>query len=254
MNATYDFVGKVALVTGASDGIGFAAAKGFAENGASVVLSDKNGKSLLAATEKLASVGHNVLAVVCDVSVEAEAERLVARAVAEFGRLDMAYNDVSIFGPWGPITEDVKPIFDAANAANLAGVWACTKHQLIQMEKQGNGAIVNCASSGALVGHQNRGAYQSSKDAVLSLTKCNALDFATKNIRVNAVCPDAIVTATISDIYGNVSDEVLRDQPMGRFGRSDEVSAAILWLCSDAASFVLGAALPVDGGFTTYCT
>jgi NAD(P)-dependent dehydrogenase (short-subunit alcohol dehydrogenase family) len=254
MNATYDFTGKVALVTGASDGIGFATAKGFAENGASVVLSDKDEERVLAATEKLASAGYPVLAVVCDVAVEAEAEELVVRAVAEFGRIDMAYNNADIRGPWGPATDESRRIFDAVNVANLAGIWASTKHQLIQMEKQGNGAIVNCASTGALIGHQNRGAYQSSKDGVLSLTRCAALDFATKNIRVNAICPDAIAMPKIADIHEDAAKEILCEQPMKRFGSSEEVAAAVLWLCSDSASFIQGVALPVDGGFTVYCT
>ena len=252
MNPTYHFTGKVALVTGASQGIGFAAAKAFGENGASVVLSDRNEKTLLAATEKLTSAGLKAIAVACDVSVEAEAKGLVERTVAEFGRLDMAYNNAGIVGPWGPITDETEEGFDAVNSVNLKGIWACMKHELIQMEKQGGGSIVNCSSLGGLVGLPNRAAYHGSKHGVLGLTKCAALDFATKNIRVNAVCPGTIETPMSAGIDQNMLKEIMRDQSIGRFGRPEEVAAAVLWLCSDAASFVLGVALPVDGGFTVH--
>ncbi len=252
MQPTYDFTGKVALVTGASQGIGFAAARAFAESGASVVLADRNADALDAALETLTSAGHKAIAVVCDVSVEAEAKALVDRTVAEFGRLDMAYNNAGIIGPWGPVTEETEAGFDDVHAVNLKGIWACMKHELIQMEKQGGGSIVNCSSLGGLVGLPNRAAYHSSKHGVLGLTKCAALDFATKNIRVNAVCPGTIETPMASGIDEASLKEVMREQSIGRLGRADEVAAAVLWLCSDGASFVLGVGLPVDGGFTVH--
>lgn len=252
MRPTYDFAGKVALVTGASKGIGFAAARGFAENGATVVLADRDETALKEAADLLAAAGATVLGVVCDVSVEAEARALVERTVAEFGRLDMAYNNAGVVGPWGPITEETEEGFDAVNAVNLKGVWACMKHELIQMRKQGGGAIVNCSSLGGLVGLPNRAAYHGSKHGVLGLTKCAALDFATQNIRVNAVCPGTIETPMASGIDADALKEIMREQSIGRLGRAEEVADAVLWLCSDGASFVLGVALPVDGGFTVH--
>ncbi len=249
---SYDFTGKVALVTGSSQGIGFATAGAFAQSGAAVVLSDRNENALLAVTEKLAAAGHKVLAVACDVSIEAEAKGLVEKAVAAFGRLDMAYNNAGIVGPWGKITDETEESFDNVNAVNLKGIWTCMKHELIQMEKQGRGAIVNCSSLGGLVGLLNRAAYHGSKHGVLGLTKCAALDFAAKNIRVNAVCPGTIETPMSSAIEQDALKEILRDQSIGRLGQAEEAAAAALWLCSDGASFILGIALPVDGGYTTH--
>ena len=252
MIPTYDFTDKVALVTGASKGIGLATARAFAESGAAVVLADRDETALKAATETLAAAGHSVLAVTCDVSIEAEAEALVARTVAAFGRLDMAYNNAGVIGPWGPMIDETEGGFDAVHAVNLKGVWACMKHELIQMEKQGGGAIVNCSSLGGLVGLPNRAAYHSSKHGVLGLTKCAALDVANRNIRVNAVCPGTIETPMSSGIDADALKDVMREQSIGRLGRAQEVAAAVLWLCSDGASFVLGVGLPVDGGFTVH--
>ncbi|WBO23735.1 SDR family oxidoreductase [Sphingomonas abietis] len=252
MQPIYDFTGKVALVTGASRGIGLATAKAFAESGASVVLADRDEATLAAAVAQLTAAGHTAIAVPCDVAVEAQAQALVERAVATFGRLDMAYNNAGILGPWGPVTDETEAGFDDVHAVNLKGIWACMKHELIQMEKQGGGAIVNCSSLGGLVGLPNRAAYHSSKHGVLGLTKCAALDVATKNIRVNAVCPGTIDTPMGDGIDEAMLKEIMREQSIGRLGRAEEIAAAVLWLCSDGASLVLGVGLPVDGGFTVH--
>jgi NAD(P)-dependent dehydrogenase (short-subunit alcohol dehydrogenase family) len=248
----YDFSGQVALVTGASQGLGFATAEAFAQNGASVVLADLNEEALNNATDRLKAEGFNVLAVVCDVSDEAQVKTLIERTVAEHGRLDMAFNNAGISGPVGPITQETEAEFDQVNKVNLKGVWACMKHELIQMDRQGSGAIVNCSSLGGLVGLPGRAAYHGTKHGVLGLTKCAALDYATKNIRVNAVCPGTFDTPMVSGIDKDSIDEFMRSQPIGRMGKPEELAAAVLWLCSPAASFVLGAALSVDGGFTTH--
>jgi len=252
MNPVYDFNGQVALVTGAASGMGLATARAFAQSGAAVVLADRNEAALSKATDALRREGHDVLGVPCDVTDEAQAARMVERTVATFGRLDMAYNNAGILGPMGDVTDETADGFDAVNAVNLRGVWTCMKHELLQMRRQGSGAIVNCSSLGGLVGLPGRAAYHASKHGVIGLTKCAALDYAGRGIRINAICPGCIDTPMGDAIDPAAMKEFLRDQPVGRMGDADEIAAAVLWLCSPGASFVLGVALPVDGGFTAH--
>jgi len=252
MNPTYDFTGQVALVTGAGSGMGLATAAAFAQAGAAVVLADRDERALGAATERLAGAGHRVVGVACDVADEGQVAAMVARAVAEFGRLDMAYNNAGILGPMGDVADETAAGFDEVNAVNLRGVWTCMKHELRQMARQGSGAIVNCSSLGGLVGLPGRAAYHASKHGVIGLTKCAALDYAARGIRVNAICPGCIDTPMGDGIDPAAMKEFLRDQPIGRMGRVEEIAAAVLWLCSPGASFVLGVALPVDGGFVAH--
>jgi NAD(P)-dependent dehydrogenase (short-subunit alcohol dehydrogenase family) len=252
MTPIYDFNGQVALVTGAGSGIGLATATAFAHSGAAVVLADRNENALQAATQRLTAAGHQAIAVTCDVADEAQAAAAVECAVATFGRLDMAYNNAGILGPMGDVATETAAGFDQVNAINLRGVWACMKHELLQMGKQGRGAIVNCSSLGGLVGLPGRAAYHATKHGVIGLTKCAALDYAARGIRVNAVCPGCIDTPMGDAIDPAAMKEFLRDQPIARMGRPDEIAAAVLWLCSPGASFVLGVALPVDGGFVAH--
>jgi NAD(P)-dependent dehydrogenase (short-subunit alcohol dehydrogenase family) len=252
MNPTFDFEGQVALVTGASSGIGLATAQAFAQSGAAVVLADRNEKALNAAATALKAAGHQTIAVTCNVADEAQAAALVERAITTFGRLDMAYNNAGILGPMCPMMEETAEGFDEVNAVNLRGVWTCMKHELLQMAKQGSGAIVNCSSLGGLVGLPGRAAYHATKHGVIGLTKSAALDCAAKGIRVNAVCPGCIDTPMGDGIDPEAMKEFLKEQPIGRMGRPEEVAAAVLWLCSPGASMVLGVALPVDGGFVAH--
>jgi NAD(P)-dependent dehydrogenase (short-subunit alcohol dehydrogenase family) len=232
--------------------MGLATAKAFAEAGAVVVLADINEAAVRQASEALNAAGHRTIAVTCDVADEREAAAMVERAVAQFGRLDMAYNNAGILGPMGDVTDETGEAFDEVNAVNLRGIWTCMKHELLQMRKQGSGAIVNYSSLGGLVGLPGRAAYHASKHGVIGLTKSAALDYAAKGIRVNAVCPGCIDTPMGAAIDPAAMEEFLRDQPIGRMGQSEEVAAAVLWLCSPGASFVLGVALPVDGGFVAH--
>jgi NAD(P)-dependent dehydrogenase (short-subunit alcohol dehydrogenase family) len=253
MNPTYDFAGQVALVTGASSGMGLATAQAFAEAGASVVLADINENALCAATDGLTTAGHTALGVTCDVSDEEEVAALVAHTVARFGRLDMAFNNAGIMIPPSDAADEPADNFERVEAINLRGIWACMKHELLQMRVQGTGAIVNCSSLGGLVGLPGRASYHASKHGVLGLTKSAALEYAPRGVRINAVCPGTIDTPMVADMIekGELdTSEAIKNQPIGRLGHAVEIAAAVLWLCSPASSFVIGAALPVDGGYT----
>src|SRR3989442_10827563 len=253
MNPIYDFRGQVALVTGASSGMGLATTRAFAEAGAAVVLADINEEALRTATDELTSAGHQAIGVTCDVSDEAQVAAMVERAGASFGRLDMAFNNAGIQVPPSDAADETAENFDRVNAINLRGVWTCMKHELRHMRAQGSGAIVNCSSLGGLVGLPGRAAYHASKHGVIGLTRSAALEYAPRGIRINAVCPGTIETPMVAEMItrGELDlAEAVQNQPIDRLGRPDEIAAVVLWLCSPAASFVIGVALPVDGGYT----
>lgn len=255
MNPTYDFKGQVALVTGAKGGMGFATAEAFAKSGASVVLGDVDKAGAEEAAAKLTAAGHKAIGVGCDVSDEEQAAALVARAVSEFGRLDFAYNNAGVQAPPTDAADETAEDFDRVNAVNLRGIWACMKHELKQMREQGSGAIVNCSSLGGLVGLPQRGAYHASKHGVIGLTKSAALEYAPRGVRINAICPGVIETPMVADMLKTqraAMDEFLKQQPIGRLGTAEEMAQTVLWLCSPGASFIVGVALPVDGGFTAH--
>lgn len=251
MNISFD--GKVALATGAGSGMGLATAQAFAEAGAAVVLADVNEAAARSAAEQLVATGHKAIAVHCDVAYEAQVKAMVDQAVSTFGRLDVAFNNAGVQSLIAETADASGDEFDRVNAINLRGMWSCMKYELLQMREQGSGAIVNCSSLGGLVGIAGRAAYHASKHGVLGLTKSAALEYTARGIRINAVCPGTIATPMVTDMLasGDLSMEtVLRDQPIGRLGRADEIASAVLWLCSPGASFVVGHALAVDGGHT----
>ena len=253
MNPSYDFTGQVALVTGAGSGMGLATARAFADSGAAVVLADVNTETVKDASDALTNAGHRVLGVECDVTDEDSVAAAVAAATTTFGRLDMAFNNAGIQVPPCDAADEPAEVFDRANAINLRGVWACMKHELAVMRGQGSGAIVNCSSLGGLVGIPGRAAYHASKHGVLGLTKSAALEYAPRGIRINAVCPGTIATPMVTDMIaaGELDrDAAIADQPINRLGEPEEIAAAVLWLCSPGASFIVGVTLPVDGGYT----
>ncbi|MET4482194.1 SDR family oxidoreductase [Bradyrhizobium sp. F1.13.3] len=252
MNNPLDFTGKVALVTGAASGMGLATATAFAEAGASVVLADFKKEAVEAAARKLDAGGHEVIALPCDVSDDAQVAAMVDRTVAEFGRLDAAFNNAGVMAHIAPTADSTREDWDRVIGINLRGVWSCMKHELRHLARQG-GAIVNNASVGALTGNPGIGAYIASKHGVVGLTRTAALEYIGQGIRVNAVNPGLIDTAVARDVvdgdeqaYANIAKNV----PIGRAGRPEEIASAVLWLCSPAASYIVGQALTVDGGMT----
>lgn len=254
MNPTYDFTSQVALVTGAGSGMGFATAQAFAEAGAAVALADVDKDALHAAVDQLTTVGHQALAIPCDVTDEDQVAAMIDTTIATFGRLDAAFNNAGIQVPPHDAADEPAAVYDRVNAVNARGIWACMKHELRVMRGQGSGTIVNCSSLGGLVGIPGRAAYHASKHAVLGLTSSAALEYAPRGIRINAICPGTIDTPMVADMIANGEldmAEALANQPIGRLGRAEEIAAAVLWLSSPAASFVIGVALPVDGGYVT---
>jgi NAD(P)-dependent dehydrogenase (short-subunit alcohol dehydrogenase family) len=245
---------KVAIVTGGSFGIGRATAFAFAKRGAKVVVADciedKENKTI----RLIESVGGEAIFVQCDVSNSSEVSKLVEKAIARFGRVDFAFNNAGIEGLSAITHECNEANWDKTMGVNLKGIWLCMKNEIPQMLKNNKGVIVNCASVAGLVGFVGLPAYVASKHAVVGLTKTAALEYAKQGIRVNAVCPGVIKTDMIDRLTGKdkeVEKQYTDMEPIGRMGSADEVAEAVVWLCSDAASFVTGVALPVDGGFTT---
>ena len=247
------FENNVALVTGAAMGMGLATAKAFAEAGAAVVLADFNEDALHAVTADLVAARHQALAIRCNVTDEAEVAAMVEQTVSTFGRLDVAFNNAGVQSPAIETADASGEEFDRVIAINLRGVWNCMKYELRQMREQGNGAIVNNSSIGGLIGLPGRAIYHSSKFGVIGLTRSAALEYASRGIRINAVCPGAIETPMVVDMVAKgwiAMEDMVSGNPMKRLGQPEEIASAVLWLCSPGAGFVTGQALSIDGGAT----
>ncbi|MGA2426288.1 MAG: SDR family oxidoreductase [Terriglobales bacterium] len=249
---TTELEGKVGLVTGGTSGIGRETAVLFAKAGAKVVISGRREREGEETIELVRAAGGDGLFVKADVSKAYEVDALVQKAVEKFGRLDVAFNNAGIEGVWVPIVRQSEEDWDRTININLKGVWLCLKYEIRQMLKQGGGgAIVNMASVVGLIGSAGAAAYSASKHGVIGLTKTAALETARSGIRINAVCPAAIETPMAARIYGApaVHKYVLSCHPIGRFGRPAEIAEAVVWMCSDRASFMTGQSLVLDGGF-----
>ena len=244
------FKDKVALVTGASFGIGRATALAFAKKGAKVVLADwvENPETI----DLIKKEGGEAIFVKCDVSKTKDVKALIQKTIATYGRLDFAYNNAGIEGDSAPVHECSEENWDKTIGINLKGIWLCMKYEIPEMLKQGKGVIVNCSSVAGLVGFSGLPAYVASKHGVIGLTKTTALECAKLGIRVNAVCPGVIQTPMIDRLTGKKKESIEQFtalEPMARFGLAEEIANAVIWLCSEEASFVTGVAMPVDGGF-----
>jgi NAD(P)-dependent dehydrogenase (short-subunit alcohol dehydrogenase family) len=247
-----DLSGKTALITGGTSGIGRETAMQFAKAGARVVVAGRRETEGEKTVELVRAEGGQGFFVKADVSQGAEVEMLVKKTVDKFGRLDIAFNNAGIEGAWAPIAVQSEVDFDSVININLKGVWLCLKYEIRQMMAQGGGVIVNMSSVAGLLGFAGAGAYIASKHGVLGLTKTAALETAKSNIRVNAVCPAVVETAMAERLFGapDIQKFVLGQHPIGRLGRPEEIANAVVWMCSDGASFMTGQSLVLDGGFT----
>ncbi|HEY9675891.1 MAG TPA: SDR family oxidoreductase [Waterburya sp.] len=252
-NSNGNFTDKVAFVTGAANGIGRATALAFAREGANVVVADISEQGNQETARMIEELGRQAIAVRCDVTRAEDVKAALDKAVEAFGRLDVAFNNAGVEQAITAAADLAEEEWDRIVGINLRGVFLCMKYEIPLMLKQGSGAIVNTSSGAGVKGFKGQAAYASAKHGVVGLTKAAALDYASQNIRINAVCPGIIDTPMMGRFSGGTAEgrqRVISQEPIGRMGQPEEIANAVVWLCSDAASFAVGHALVIDGGQT----
>jgi NAD(P)-dependent dehydrogenase (short-subunit alcohol dehydrogenase family) len=250
-NENGNYTGKVAFVTGAASGIGREAALAFAGEGAKVVAADISEQGNQETVHLIEELGGRAIAIRCDVTRAEDVKAALAKTIETFGQLDFAFNNAGIEPRKpAPAAEYEEEEWNRIIDINLRGVFLCMKYEIPLLLKQGGGAIVNTSSGAGIVGIKGSPAYTAAKHGVIGLTKSAALDYAAQNIRINAVCPGYIDTPMMSRFTGGTEEgraQVIAEEPIGRMGKPEEIAAAVVWLCSDAAAFMVGHAMVIDG-------